>query len=132
VAKTIDDKIYFGTVFEKIKGAILAKQPDGIGLWQAVWSVECDNGDKEQLSRVDKVAAIRFHGLRILEDTRNIRIISHAVAANLLDECGSVGKESDDVPVPMLSSGPQFLDPRYNLLELLTPTTNQNRLSLPC
>ena len=48
VAKDFGGKIYFGTVAERIQGAVLAA-PDakGIRLWQAVWKIEYDDGDAE-------------------------------------------------------------------------------------
>ncbi len=109
---------------------MLAKHPVGISMWHAVWKVVYDDGDTEQLSRVHIVAAMRLHGQHIIKDTRNIRIVVHDIAGNDdMDEISRVNEGIDVVHVPMLSTGIQCLHPRYNLLELLTLTATQNRLS---
>jgi hypothetical protein len=47
VATFFDDRIYFGNVVKKMKGAVLAKQPDGMRIRQAAWNIGYDDGDTE-------------------------------------------------------------------------------------
>jgi len=111
-AKFFDNRIYFGTDVEKMKGAVFEKQPDGMRIWQAVWIVGYDDGDMEQLSRVKVVAAMRLHGRHINEDTSNVRVVANDIAGKEIMEIGRVDEEFDVALVPMVSTRTQFLDPR--------------------
>ena len=48
-----DGLLFVGTVAEKIRGAVLAKQPDGNRLWQAVWKIVFDDSDSEDAHERD-------------------------------------------------------------------------------
>ena len=64
-------------------------------------------------------------------DTRNILIVAPAIAANYSsNETDNVDAEADLVMESgMMNAGTQFLDSRYNLLELLTPTYGNSKSS---
>ena len=131
VAKYFQGELYFGTVGERRTGAVLAPLANGIKVWQAVWNVGYDDGDFEHLSRLEIVAAMRTYRQHRHLDTRNIPIVAPAIAAsNSSHETDREDTEADlFMGSGMMSTGTQFLDSRYNLLELLTPTATQNRLS---
>jgi hypothetical protein len=131
VAKDSFGKIYVGTVVENIKGAVLAA-PDAkdIRMWQATWRIEYDDGDVEQQNRLEIIASIKTYRHHRQADNRTVLKIGLNFAANIHDDSEHVDEEADLVPEQwILSTCTNFLDPRYNLLELLTPTTTQNRSS---
>jgi hypothetical protein len=127
VAKDFSGEIYFGTVVEKIKGAVLAApNAKGIRLWEAVWKIEYDDGDVEQQNRFEIIALIKNYRRHRQADNR----IGLNNAVNIEEVNEDVDEEADSAPEHgILGTGTNFLDPRYNLLELLTPTATQNRLS---
>ena len=131
VAKSFAGKIYFGTVVERIKGAVLGDaDSNGIRLWQAVWKIEYDDGDVEQQNRLEIIALLRNYRVHLKEDTRHSTNIGINVAVNTQDENDNANEEGDFIiETGMLSTTTNFLDARYNLLQLLTPTATQNRLS---
>ena len=55
IARKFNGLIYFGTVTEKMGGAVLARQPDVIKLWQSVWKVVYDDQDTEELNRLEVI-----------------------------------------------------------------------------
>jgi hypothetical protein len=125
VAKLFDDEIHFGYVRERIRGAVVAAKSSGIKEFQAIWKIEYDDGDIEQLNRIEIVAAMRLYRLHREVDTR---VLTEHVDSDdhVADEDDNVDDEVDDPG--MLSTWSHFLDPQYNLLQLLTPTATQNRL----
>ncbi len=63
MAKELKGDIYFGNVVERIRGLVLAAQPDGRKVWQAVWKVVYDDADPEQFTRLEIILALRSYRL---------------------------------------------------------------------
>ena len=123
IAKMFDGLLFFGTVAEKIRGAVLAKQPDGNRLWQAVWKIVFDDSDSEEMNRLEIMAAIEFYRIHESKDLQKSQAAIQVVDENVIE--GEVEYPDHGIP----SSETDFLDPHYCLLDLLTPTATQNRLS---
>ena len=124
IAKLFDGKVYYGTVTEKNRGAVLAKQPDGSTQWQAVWKVVFDDADSEEMNRLEIMSAMELYRINGSKDLQK----PQAVDNRDVDDDISVGEDGlPDHGFP--SSENDFLDPRFCLLDLLTPTATQNRLS---
>jgi hypothetical protein len=126
VAKLFDDDFFLGFVRERRRGAVLAPTSSGITEFQAVWKIEYDDGDTKQLNLKEIVAAMRLYRLHQKADTQ--------IPPTIVDSGNTAAVENDNLDdeadvLGMLSTGTTFLDPRYNLLELLPPTATQNRLS---
>ena len=124
--KKIGNELFFGFVSERIKGVVLGPAGEsGVKEFQAVWKIVYDDGDTEEYNRLDILAAIRLYRLHIEADTNK----PLAATPTHVEANDGIPNEEADIHPGILSSGSQFLDPRYNLLEMLTPTATQNRLS---
>ena len=127
IAKYFDNKIFFGTVVERIRGAVLADQATvSRKVLQVVWKIVYDDDDTEQMSRQEIIAAMKTYLLQQHHDiVGGLGVQRNApLLANYLDE--EPGENPDH---GVFGTGTDFLDPRYCLLDKLTPTANQNRLS---
>jgi hypothetical protein len=123
IAKMFNGSVFFGTVAEKVSGAVLAKEPDGKRQWQAVWKVVFDDEDSEDMNRLEIIDALKLYRLNESKDVHKPQPVMQSVEDDI-----SVGE--NDIPYHGFpSSDTDFLDPRYCLLDLLTPTATQNRLS---
>ena len=95
--------LYYGKQFEKI---------------------QYDDGDVEQQNRLEIIALIKTYRRHRQADIRTWL----NCAVNIHDDNEDVNEEADSVPEHgILGTCTNFLDPRYNLLELLTPTATHNR-----
>ena len=131
IAKYFDGNLYFGTVSARVRGPVVEVGPsNGTQLFQAVWKIVYDDGDTEQLNRGEIVAALRTYRLNIKDDPRKSRLPQSDVDTNIQVDVVEAhvvdGVLSEE---PLWGTDTDFLDPKYNLLDLLTPTTTQNRLS---
>ncbi len=70
VAQFFAGKVIFGTMVERIRGPVLAKQADGTKLWQVVWKMVYDDEDTKQLNRLEIIAAMRSYQWNAKDDTR--------------------------------------------------------------
>ena len=125
VAKLFNNEVHFGFVRERIRGAVVEANSSGTKEFQAVWKIEYDDGDFQQLNRIEILAALRLYRKHRKADTVVLELVDPD--DHDADEDDNFNDEADDPG--MLSTGSHFLDPRYNLLQLLTPTATQNRLS---
>lgn len=128
LAKEFNGKVYFGNVMERIRGPVLAAEPNGNKVWQAVWKVVYDDADTEQLTRLEIITALKCYSLNEKADVNKTQI----ALPNLVPEIDDNEERETDSNLAvhgLVTSGTDFLDPRYRLLDLLTPTATQNRLS---
>jgi hypothetical protein len=119
IAKLFDGKVYYGTMTGENWGAMLAKQPDGSTQWHAVWKVVFDDVDSEEMNsyRSEIMAAMELYRINGSKDLQK----PQAVDNRDVDDDISVGE--DGLPDHGLhSSENDFLDPRYCLIDLPTPT----------
>jgi hypothetical protein len=113
VATLFDGKIVLVSVREKIRGAVLAPTSSGITEFQAVWKIEYDDGDTEQLNRKEIVATVRLYQLHQKVDNQ---IPPAIVDSGNTIEVGNDNLDDEADILGMLSIGTTFLDPRYKLL----------------
>ena len=89
-----------------------------------------DDGDDEQMNCVELVAALRTYRLHYKEDPRKSRLPEFDFETNIEED--SVEAHVEDGVTsegPMWGTDTDFLDPKYNLLDLLAPSATPNRLS---
>jgi hypothetical protein len=127
VARNFNDFIYFGTVVERIRGPVMAVGADGKKVLQAVWKIVYDDADTEQLTRVEIIDSMRTYRLHESEDKNKRNVLGSQVLIPLDDEADDVNEA--DFEDGLVSTNSNFFDPRYNLLDMLTPIASQNRLS---
>ncbi len=92
--------------------------------------MDYDDGDDEQMNRVELVAALRTYRLHYQEDPRKVRLPEFDFETNI--EEGSVEAQFEDGVTsegPMWGTDTDVLDPKNNLSDLLMPNATQNRLS---
>ena len=123
IARKFNGLIYFGTVTEKMGGAVLARQPDGSTLWQSVWKVVYDDQDAEELNRLELIDGLKLYR----SNEKNDLCKPQAVIESFDDDIDMEEDAFTDHGFP--SSESDYLDPQYRLLDLLTPNATQNRLS---
>jgi hypothetical protein len=131
VARNFYGDIFFGTVSGRVRGPVVAgRGANGTQLLEAVWNVDYDDGDNEQMNRVELVAALRTYRSNYQKDPRKSRLSEFDFETNI-EESSVEAQVEDGVTSegPMWGTDTDFLDPKYNLLDLLTPTATQNRLS---
>lgn len=64
VAKKIGKSVFFGSVAEKIRGAVLAKEVGtSTGFLQVVWKIVYDDADDEQMNRKEIIVALNTYRL---------------------------------------------------------------------
>jgi len=127
VARNFNDFIYFGTVVERIRGPVMAVGADGKKVLQAVWKIVYDDADTEQLTRVEIIDSMRTYRLHESEDKNKRNVLGSQVLIPLDDEADDVNEA--DFEDGLVSTDSKFLNPRYNLLDVLPPIASQNRLS---
>jgi hypothetical protein len=127
VAKFFKGCIYFGTVVERTRGPVTAAGADGMKVLQAVWKIVYDDADTEQLTRIEIMDLMRTYRLHEQEDIKKSNGVGSLVEVPLDDDVDGVNEA--DFEDGLVSTDCKFLDPRYNLLDMLTPTARQNRLS---
>ena len=105
---------------------LAAADSNGIKLWQAVWKIDYGDGDVEQQNRLEIIALIINYRHHMKANTRSSTIIGADIMANIQDEIDNVPEEVELLlETGMLSTTTNFLDTRYNLSQLLTPTVTQ-------
>ena len=127
IAKLFDKALHFGTVVERIRGAVLASQPNvSQKVLQVVWKIVYDDKDDEMMTRQEIAVAMRTHMLHQHHDVVEARGVQRnlPLLANVSDEEPDEHRDHG-----VFGTGTDFLDERYCLLDKLTPTANQNRLS---
>ena len=83
---------------------------NGTRILQAVWKVAYDDGDSEQLNRVELVAAFRTYRLHAQEDPRKHR--SFELYDETTHEEGEAQvNDTENSKEPMWGTGTDFLDP---------------------
>jgi hypothetical protein len=127
VAKFFKGCIYFGTVVERTRGPVTAVGADGMKVLQAVWKIVYDDADTEQLTRLEIMDLMRTYRLHESEDKNKRNVLGSLVEIPLDDDVDGVNDA--DFEDGLMSKDCKFFDPRYNLLDMLTPTASQNRLS---
>jgi hypothetical protein len=75
------------------------------------------------MNRLEIMTAIEFYRIHESKDLQKSQAAIQVVDENIIE----VEDEFPDHGIPSLET--DFLDPRYCLLDLLTPTPTQNRLS---
>jgi hypothetical protein len=123
VAQYFGNTVYFGSVVERIRGAVFAKQPDtGLGVLQVVWRIVYDDADVEQMSRNEIIATMHTH--KLLEKIDHVGgstqidlpILAENNEEELDDENGNQG---------FFCNATHFLDMKYRPLDMLTPNEKQ-------
>ena len=127
VAKHFGKSVFFGTVAEKIRGAVIAKEVGtSTGFLQVVWKIVYDDADDEEMNRKEIIAALNTYRLHSYLDF---------IGSNKERGLPVLAGYADDEPIEefhiagVFGSATTFLDPRYRLLDMLTPNATQNRLS---
>jgi hypothetical protein len=106
---------------------VLADQPtDSRKVLQVVWKIVYDDKDTEQMSRQEIIDAMKTHMLQQHYDiVVGVGIQKDVpVLANYSDD--ELGENRDH---GVFGTGTNFLDPSYCLMDKLTPTANQHRIS---
>jgi len=130
VAKDFSGEIYFGTVVEKIKGAVLAApNAKGIRLWEAVWKIEYDDGDVEQQNRFEIIALIKNYRRHRQADNR----IGLNNAVNIDEVNEDVDEEADSAPEHgILGTSTNFLDPSVQFVGTANSDGDPTSIKLSC
>jgi hypothetical protein len=133
IAKNFDGGIFFGTVSGRVRGLVVVVEPGNeTRLLQAVWKVAYDDGDSEQLSSVELLVEllVELHRLHAQEDPRKSRSLELDFETYIQEgDAEAPVMDTENSEEPMWGTGTDCLDPKYNLLDQLTPTATQNRLS---
>ena len=87
-----------------------------------------DDEDTEQLTRIQIIDGMKTYQKHAKEDTNKINVQVNLDAASVENDEENVEANADDGDA-ILGSNTNFLDPRFNLLDVITPTATQNRLS---
>jgi hypothetical protein len=127
VAKYIGSIAFFGSVVERIRGAVFAKQPDtGIGVFQVVWKIVYDDADVVHMTRTEIIAAMHTHKLLERNDYVGGGTGSdlHVLAEYVEEELGDINANPG-----LFGNATLFFDPRNRPLDMLPPDAKRNRLS---
>ena len=111
---------------ERTRGPVTAAGVDGIKVLQSVWKIVYDDADTEQLTRLEIMDLMRAYQLHESEDKNKSYVLGSLVEIPLDDDVDGVNEA--DFEARLVSTDCKFLYPRYNLLDVLTPTASQHRL----
>ena len=132
VAKIFEGSVFFGTVVERLPRPVLAKEANETRVWQVVWKIQYDDGDAEELTRLEIVKTMKLYRRYEKDDKKLQSVVSVDNLGSTADVNHEQGEGVDDdniINEGLPSTVTDFLDPRYCLLDLLTPTATQNKLS---
>jgi hypothetical protein len=127
VATQFGNSIFFGSVVEKIRGAVLGKEiGTSTGVLQVVWRIVYDDENVEQMNLKETIAAIYTYRLRSKNDYigGNTQRDLHVLAGHIDDKPREEFKFTG-----LFGSATIFFDPRCRLMDIPTPDAKQNRLS---